>query len=302
MVSFLYPCVIKSDDCHTKEGFVLTRESFDKLNQIAGSKEKEVFDLKRFVLGRYIKEESGEWSSEPVDEGRYEKLKNSDWQQIEIRSPLKCKDGLCKRCYGADIAKSKLNSAALPKINDFVGLSAGHVIGEFGTQLSMKTFQTGANFSPEKLSGLFFSRYRYDENSNRDEKTPLLSYMAYLQNIAAQKAGSDSLFKSIGVYSIHMEILYRYMEICKVKKESEMKNLFTIEHLGDMGILSALSFESARSLLLGRFNKKKKLTSGIFESIEFDEKNEFNGNYVEKSPSVTYMFATPVLKKVFDDE
>jgi DNA-directed RNA polymerase subunit beta' len=60
--------------------------------------------------------------------------------KLRIRSILscKCKQGVCAKCYGANMA-----STNPVKIGEAVGIIAAQSIGEPGTQLTMRTFHTG---------------------------------------------------------------------------------------------------------------------------------------------------------------
>ena len=60
--------------------------------------------------------------------------------RAKIRSVLTCeaKHGVCKRCYGIDLA-----SGSLVEIGEAVGIIAAQSIGEPGTQLTMRTFHIG---------------------------------------------------------------------------------------------------------------------------------------------------------------
>jgi DNA-directed RNA polymerase subunit beta' len=59
---------------------------------------------------------------------------------IRVRSPLTCesRQGICARCYGADLSTGHLVEEGLA-----VGIIAAQSIGEPGTQLTMRTFHTG---------------------------------------------------------------------------------------------------------------------------------------------------------------
>jgi len=59
---------------------------------------------------------------------------------IKIRSPITCGNefGICAKCYGMDLSKSKLVSIGEP-----VGVVAAQSIGEPGAQLTMRTFHSG---------------------------------------------------------------------------------------------------------------------------------------------------------------
>ena len=267
MVSFLYPYRITEDDCRANSGFVLSRAFFDELNE----EDPSTFPLDRFILGRYIKT-NGKW--ELIDEKRLEKIKkDSTWQQLEIRSPLTCqtKTGVCKKCYGADIARPGIAEEALPQKGEFVGLSAGHVIGEFGTQFSMKAFQTGADFSTDRLSSVFFERQK--------------TYPEYLKHIHKAKE-DESLFKTIEVFSIHMELLYRYMTLNDVYSENDMKE--KLKDWKNHGLLSALSFEGTKGIL------KDDVLQAVLNLQESISEIQLE----EKSPSVYYMFSNPHIKEL----
>ncbi|MFO0839454.1 MAG: DNA-directed RNA polymerase subunit beta' [Phycisphaerae bacterium] len=61
-------------------------------------------------------------------------------ESVRVRSPLTCESnqGICARCYGADLSTGKLVEEGLA-----VGIIAAQSIGEPGTQLTMRTFHTG---------------------------------------------------------------------------------------------------------------------------------------------------------------
>lgn len=65
-------------------------------------------------------------------------------KQVMVRSPLTCeaKDGLCAKCAGLN------ERGTLPKKGDNLGVVASQSISEPSTQLSMKTFHTGAIVDP----------------------------------------------------------------------------------------------------------------------------------------------------------
>ncbi|MEA1884143.1 MAG: hypothetical protein U9N62_06460 [Thermotogota bacterium] len=272
LVSFLYPYVVKTSDCGTDRLLEFTREQFESLKGAS----KGNFSLKRLILGRYIRRNG---SLILVDESVLSDVENEDWQRIEMCSPVTCacQEGVCSKCYGADLSRPIISEETLPGIGDFVGLSSGHSLGEFGTQLSMKTFQTGTTFTPDELSRLFFFREKLSD------KNPSEGYYEYLLNIANQKAGDSSLFDAIGTFSVHLEIMYGYMVQKGIHSEAEMKKMF--KKIDEMGLLSSLSFESFE---------------GIFKKVVLEGDSEEHET-VEVSPSVGYMFADPVIKKVINN-
>jgi DNA-directed RNA polymerase subunit beta' len=71
-------------------------------------------------------------------------IEKSGIQSVKIRSVLTCeaKRGLCRRCYGRNLATGKL-----VEIGESVGVMAAQSIGEPGTQLTLKTFHIGGTAS-----------------------------------------------------------------------------------------------------------------------------------------------------------
>ncbi|MDH3003850.1 MAG: DNA-directed RNA polymerase subunit beta' [Candidatus Shikimatogenerans sp. JK-2022] len=72
------------------------------------------------------------------------KIKKYNINYIYIRSPLTCetKNGLCTKCYGANLSNNKI-----VKIGETVGIIAAQSIGEPGTQLTLRTFHVGGSAS-----------------------------------------------------------------------------------------------------------------------------------------------------------
>ena len=66
-----------------------------------------------------------------------------------IRSVLtcQCENGICARCYGANMAHGRLVD-----VGEAVGIIAAQSIGEPGTQLTMRTFHTGGVATGEDIT------------------------------------------------------------------------------------------------------------------------------------------------------
>ena len=71
--------------------------------------------------------------------------------KVSIRSVLTCKSqfGVCKKCYGRDLA----NQSEV-EVGEAVGIIAAQSIGEPGTQLTMRTFHTGGVAGEDITQGL----------------------------------------------------------------------------------------------------------------------------------------------------
>lgn len=71
--------------------------------------------------------------------------------KMKIRSILtcQCRNGICAKCYGANMATGEM-----VQVGESVGIIAAQSIGEPGTQLTMRTFQTGGVAGGDITQGL----------------------------------------------------------------------------------------------------------------------------------------------------
>lgn len=76
---------------------------------------------------------------------------NEAFTKIKIRSILtcQCRNGICAKCYGANMATGEM-----VQVGESVGIIAAQSIGEPGTQLTMRTFQTGGVAGGDITQGL----------------------------------------------------------------------------------------------------------------------------------------------------
>ncbi len=71
--------------------------------------------------------------------------------EVKIRTVLtcRCKNGICAKCYGANMATGEA-----VQVGETVGIIAAQSIGEPGTQLTMRTFHTGGVAGSDITQGL----------------------------------------------------------------------------------------------------------------------------------------------------
>jgi hypothetical protein len=314
LVELLYPIRVAEQDCGTQYGLVFSRyylrTLIDKIvleNQTKQGadeteiwKEKEAFVFRKLFLNRFVRRNNAGW--ELVGEDTIGQLMLSA-DDIILRSPVTCetKDGmLCSRCLGGDPSKVRGPFA----IRDFVGVMAGHTIGERGTQLSMKTFQTGDyGFRMQRISSFFL-------NLRVVLAKGALGYLDYFKGICLTSVNqimSDfptkpeellssgeervkieaSLLQTIDVISLHLEILYREMLHNNLKSEAEMIRFLT--DWKKRGFFTALSFENPRRTK----NTDKKEAEKNKEKKTATVAEEFGTEktcLIEVSPKASYVF------------
>ena len=87
-----------------------------------------------------------------IDEEIAQEIVEAKVEIVPVRSPLTCglTHGICALCYGRDLGRGEM-----VEIGEAVGIVAAQSIGEPGTQLTLRTFQTGGTAGPVDItSGL----------------------------------------------------------------------------------------------------------------------------------------------------
>ena len=144
--------IVKQDDCGTEQGVIV--EAF--INEKDGTT---VEPLVTRITGRYtnkriIHPETKEVIAERntyITEQLAEKIIKAGITKVPIRTVLTCKTehGVCRKCYGRNLATGQI-----VEIGEAVGIMAAQSIGEPGTQLTMRTFNTGGVAGDDITQGL----------------------------------------------------------------------------------------------------------------------------------------------------
>lgn len=131
--------IITEFDCGTLRG--LTAEPLIKDDEIEEPISEII--LGRTALENVIHPDTDEVlieSGEHITEELADAVEEAGIARVEIRSVLTCesKSGVCVRCYGRNLATSRL-----VEVGEAVGVIAAQSIGEPGTQLTLRTFHLG---------------------------------------------------------------------------------------------------------------------------------------------------------------
>jgi len=134
--------VIREMDCSEGRDFIpgMEVEGFSVGTEVIES-------IKDRLLGRYAAEdivaEDGTVLVEAnhiITPKRLDTILKADIKKAKIRTILtcKCKNGICSKCYGANLATGEA-----VQVGEAVGIIAAQSIGEPGTQLTMRNFHSG---------------------------------------------------------------------------------------------------------------------------------------------------------------
>ena len=154
--------IVRADDCGTELG--VYQEEIKDGNEV-------IEKLWERIYGRFALEDiaypaghakAGEMivaKGDLITQDLAKVIMDSGLKRIGVRSPFTCelRMGICARCYGLDLANSKLVEPGVA-----VGIIAAQSIGEPGTQLTMRTFHSGG-IAQKQLTGVANVRARKQE-------------------------------------------------------------------------------------------------------------------------------------------
>ena len=143
LVDVAQDVIVSEEDCNTLDGLEMTAlveggEIIENLrDRVVG----------RVALERVVDPFTGDTLvdiNQEIDEDTAAQIQAAGIERVVIRSVLTCKSkrGLCRRCYGRNLA-----TGALVELGEAVGVLAAQSIGEPGTQLTMRTFHIGGTAS-----------------------------------------------------------------------------------------------------------------------------------------------------------
>ena len=137
-------------------------------------------------------------ADEEITAEKAKEIERAGIQSVKIRSVLTCeaKRGLCRKCYGRNLATGKL-----VEIGEAVGVMAAQSIGEPGTQLTLKTFHIGGTATriteQSEIESSYSGIAKYKNIKyclNRDKEKVVLSRNGYI-NIEDKESGKKVKMK-----------------------------------------------------------------------------------------------------------
>ncbi len=163
LVDVAHDVIINEEDCGTLRGLVC-REIKNNDEVVASLGERivgrvSVHDITDPRTGEVIVA-----AGEEISDAAADIINDSPIESVEIRSVLTCesKKGVCAKCYGRDLSKSRLVQKG-----EAVGVIAAQSIGEPGTQLTLRTFHVGGVAS--NVSAISSVKSRYEGTLEIDE-------------------------------------------------------------------------------------------------------------------------------------
>jgi DNA-directed RNA polymerase subunit beta' len=178
LVDVAQDVIVSEDDCGTQDGIVVS--ALVEGGEIIQPLEERILgrlaadDIRDPVTGEIIVSRN-----EEINEDLTRSIVEAGVDKVKIRSVLTCQSvrGVCRACYGRDLARGRLVEKGEP-----VGVIAAQSIGEPGTQLTMRTFHIGGTASKvveqTVLEAKHSGRIRYmsfDAKKNTDVHNPSIA-------------------------------------------------------------------------------------------------------------------------------
>ena len=152
LVDVAQDIIVKSDDCGTENGVMVEAFINEKDNTVIESLADRI--IGRYTSKKVINPETKEVICERntyITEQMADKIIAAGITRVPIRTVLTCKEdhGVCRKCYGRNLA-----TGTIVEEGEAVGIMAAQSIGEPGTQLTMRTFNTGGVAGDDITQGL----------------------------------------------------------------------------------------------------------------------------------------------------
>lgn len=187
-----------------------------------------------FIMNRYVKINGKEVFV--CAENFEEVKKNKD--NMKLLSPgIRKEDDGTFRVSGKYLGK---DISTLKPFTDgqMLGLTAGHVLGERGTQLSMETFHSGSSALNMNSVSSYIFKCAFEATD----------YIDFLTSIQNYDSGRVDILGKINPYSVYFEILYNFAGFIKSNlKIKSFKKFISDTKL--RGFLTCLTFESSDAIM-----------------------------------------------------
>ena len=151
LVDVAHDIIVREDDCGTDDGVLV--EAFINTDGTV------IESLRSRIVGRYTSKKVLDPKTKEiiVDKNTYitdalaDKIVDAGITKVSIRTVLTCKNdrGVCRHCYGRNLATGQI-----VEIGEAVGIMAAQSIGEPGTQLTMRTINSGGVAGDDITQGL----------------------------------------------------------------------------------------------------------------------------------------------------
>ncbi|MBQ7337518.1 MAG: DNA-directed RNA polymerase subunit beta' [Clostridia bacterium] len=204
LVDVSHNVIIREEKCDTTKGAWINAIIDERDKNVLESLEDRI--IGRYTIGAVVDPTTGEvivGDDEMITEEQAKAIVKAGIDKVYIRTVIQChaKDGICARCYGADLA------SGLPvNVGEAVGIIAAQSIGEPGTQLTMRTFHSGGVAGSDITQGLPRVEELFEA---RQPKKPAI--MTEHSGIARIQMGEVPGINEVHIHSEETDELVKYV-------------------------------------------------------------------------------------------
>ncbi|MBU1970332.1 DNA-directed RNA polymerase subunit beta', partial [Patescibacteria group bacterium] len=297
LVDVAQDVVVRQADCGTVKGREVALTEKTSLSAFADR-----------VFGRYLAQEVKvddrviASKDAYLDKETIEKIEASKAEKIVIRSPMTCetKRGVCQKCYGLDVM-----SADLIQVGVAVGVQAAQAIGEPGTQLTMKTFQTGGVATVKDITqGLPRVEEVFEARAPKN-----LSIMAEITGtVALSKSGDERKISILPTDKDELAVEYLVDPVSEIIVKDEQVVVkgekLTSGHLDLTELMRATGVAATRKYILDEIQKVYSSQGVVINDkhIEVIVRQMFNHVRIDDPGDTVFLEGETATKAAFEEE
>lgn len=192
--------IITEIDCGTTEGIV-ARIAFEGGVIVADLRDTITSRVSAVDVINLVDQTVIVRSGELFNDNIIKVIEDLNIDSIKMRSVLTCKskEGICAKCYGADLATGNLVS-----LGEAVGIIAAQSVGEPGTQLTMRTFHVGGaatrRVESSSLNAFCSGKVKFLNSNLIDNK--------YGQHVVISRSFEVAIIDNIGIQQLQGRVPY----------------------------------------------------------------------------------------------
>lgn len=258
------PMYITSEDCGTTDGLLIDYDTILQFIPEHMLSDDDTYNNRlirdyvvKLLIGRFVvgvdQEIMNEEEAKDIYSAMVARVVNGKLEKkagIKLRSPITCKNPCCVKCYGTDLGTNTISVVGLP-----IGYIAAQSIGEPGTQLTMKNFQSGGVAGVTNLTSSFdkMSNYLHVYDLRGKSSEPIT-----YDFIAPEEGWIETVSKGDGTkqlkimnYNSKGELVNKLKSTVLLYEEIKLKDYVhvgdSIQKIqGDLNIREILKYRSAK--------------------------------------------------------
>ncbi|HAZ29324.1 TPA: DNA-directed RNA polymerase subunit beta' [candidate division WWE3 bacterium] len=297
LVDVAQDVVVRQEDCRTEKG-----------REVAVGEKTVLTSFADRIAGRYLAQDIKMAGRIVAEKGTLltkdvvKTIEQSGVDKIVTRSPMTCetKRGVCQKCYGVDVMSDNI-----VQIGIAVGVQAAQAIGEPGTQLTMKTFQTGGVATVKDITqGLPRVEEVFEARAPKN-----LSIMAEITGtVSVSKSGDERKITILPADKDELAVEYAVDPVSEIViKEGQLVvkgEKLTSGHLDLTDLMRATGVAATRKYIIDEIQKVYSSQGVVINDkhIEVIVRQMFNHVRIDDPGDTAFLEGETATKATFEEE